>query len=217
MRSPKRSVRIAVIAVAMLAEFTGPAVLAAPAGAAAADMARTSAIAGSAAAPVQNAAKAAVASSALGGAALVTAGTAGTAVLRRRSGERFVLSTRTVGARRLPVLASGALNAHGYAVPGGLTAGRHVTLLLFRRGSVRLLTLVDHGWALAPNLRTCWFKEVYRGGYRLHGGTRRYARATGSGRFVTTIIGRLARRPGGCRALLASVWISTVTSGSIRW
>ncbi len=128
--------------------------------------------------------------------------------------EHIAMTSNVAAATKEHVKARGVLTATGTAVPGK-HAGR--TWLTFSAGSVRLLSTQTSGSASVPNPTTCKFTEVFRGTYQLRGGTRRYAKAAGSGHYVTKIWGKLTRKKGNCTATLASVRQGTWTWGSMRW
>jgi hypothetical protein len=134
----------------------------------------------------------------------------------RHGHEQFRLTTRSPSARRQTLRATGVLNARGHAVVGRLVSGRGSDALVIAHGSIHLVTIVASIQVSVPT-PTCRFTEVYRGAYRIRGGTRRYAAASGSGSYVTKIAGRLKRKNGRCTSALASFSQSTVTSGSLRW
>jgi hypothetical protein len=128
--------------------------------------------------------------------------------------ERFTLTANVATARKERVRGRGVLSAIGTAYPGQRP---HRTWLVFKRGSVRMVTAQDSASVSVPNPATCKFTEVFRGTYQLRGGSHRYARATGSGSYETKLWGQLTRKKGSCTATLASVRQTTWTSGSMRW
>ena len=130
--------------------------------------------------------------------------------------ERFRLTTHRATSHRQMLTASGVLNARGHAIVGRLVNGHGTDSLVFPGGSIRMAIAVI-AFQDPPPSSTCRFTEVVLGTYRIRGGTRRYAGASGSGSYVSKIIGRLVRKHGQCGSQIASFWQSTVTSGSLRW
>lgn len=132
--------------------------------------------------------------------------------------EKFKLTTRSATSRRENAQATGVLNAHGYAIVGKNSAGGSVTArLFFPHGSVRITTTVTRSSVSVPNPKTCRFTEEYHGKYTLHGVSRTYASASGSGVDVLTIIGHLNHQGSGCGATVVSFWQSLKTWGTMRW
>jgi hypothetical protein len=158
----------------------------------------------------------AVAVTLLAGPAASVAAAAATAAPRHGT-ERFDLTSRSSAARRDHLRATGVLNARGYAIPSPLVSGRGAIKLQFLHGSVRLTIEVRSGVASPPNLGNCTFSETYTGVYQVRGGERRYAGATGSGRFKTEITGRLVRSAGRCLSKLAWFRKRTLMWGSLAW
>lgn len=136
----------------------------------------------------------------------------------RSSPERFTLISHQADARRQQVRASGVLRARGYARVRVVTPGRTVARLVFARGSVRLVTYPKRRAVSVPTPSACKFTEVVHGDYAVRGGGQRYRRATGSGAYITRIVGHLKKeRGGGCGSQLARFWQRTRTWGSLRW
>ena len=110
------------------------------------------------------------------------------------------------------------LRAYGYARIKVVTPGRTVARLVFARGTVRLVTYPKRRSVSVPNPSTCKFTEVVHGDYAVRGGGQRYRHATGSGVYITRIVGHLNKeRGGGCGSKLARFWQRTRTWGSLRW
>jgi hypothetical protein len=128
--------------------------------------------------------------------------------------EHFALTSNVAAPAKEHVKARGVLTAAGTAYPG---KRKHRTWLVFKRGSVRMVTTQVSASASVPNPATCKFTEVLRGTYQLRGGSRRYAKAAGSGHYETKIWGKLTRKNGSCTAKLASVRQGTWTWGSMSW
>jgi hypothetical protein len=131
--------------------------------------------------------------------------------------EHFRLVSRAAGSVWLHAQATGVLAASGKALAGAIKSGRQTVTMDFPRGSVHLQTTRQHSSATAPNPTTCKFTETFTGPYTLRGGTHRYANATGSGTYVTTISGQLTLSDGRCTTQLASFLLITRTSGTMSW
>jgi hypothetical protein len=114
------------------------------------------------------------------------------------------------------VKASGVLSATGVAYPRKVSGGHATAWLVFKRGSLRLVTTRTSSSETVPNPATCKFTEVVHGTYAVRGGARKYLHATGSGSYLTKIYGRLVRKNGSCTGTLASVWQGTWTWGSLH-
>jgi hypothetical protein len=110
------------------------------------------------------------------------------------------------------------LSASGSAQVTKVVAGRTVTRLVFGPGTVRLVTYAKSRSVSVPSPSTCKFTEVVHGDYAVRGGGQRYRHATGSGVYITRIVGHLTKqRGGGCSSQLARFWQRTRTWGSLRW
>jgi hypothetical protein len=134
------------------------------------------------------------------------------------SPERFTLIGHQADGSGQQVRAVGVLSARGSAKVAVATPRRSVTRLVFARGSVRLVTYPKRRSASAPDPSSCRFTEVVRGDYVVRGGGQQYRHATGSGVYITRIVGHLKQQPGGgCGSQLARFWQRTRTWGSLRW
>jgi hypothetical protein len=130
--------------------------------------------------------------------------------------ERFHLTSHDSSSSRENVQATGVLTADGYAVAGNFASHHAVSRLVFRRGTLRLVTKKTHAAESAPNPATCKFTEVFRGSYVIRGGAGRYRHASGSGSYVSKIFGQLKKVSGGCTTQLAAFRHSTRTAGSLH-
>jgi len=132
--------------------------------------------------------------------------------------ERFHLTSDDASTNRQHLQAAGVLTAKGYALAGDFAGSRGVSVLVFRRGRLHLVTKATSTSESVPNAASCKFTEVFKGSYVIHGSAGRYRHATGSGSYVTRIFGKLKKaRGGGCGTSLASFWQSTRTRGSLHW
>ena len=148
---------------------------------------------------------------------LASARSAAPASAKPAARERFHLTSRDPNARREHVQATGAFTAVGYALAGDFASHHAVSRLVFRRGTLRLVTKMIHATASVPNPTTCKFTEVFRGDYVIRGGAGRYRHASGSGSYVSRISGQLKMASGGgCGTQFAAFRHSTRTSGSLH-
>jgi hypothetical protein len=131
--------------------------------------------------------------------------------------QRLALTSDVIGATREHAKATGKLTATGTAIFGRRSGTTARTWLVFKHGSIKLVTFQTSSSASVPNPSTCKFTEVFRGSYEFRGGTRRYVHGAGSGHFVTKFWGRLKRVNGSCTSQLAAFRQGTWTSGSISW
>jgi hypothetical protein len=132
--------------------------------------------------------------------------------------ERFTLIGHQADGSGQQVRAAGVLSARGYAEVTAASPRRSVTRLVFARGSLRLVTYPKRRSASAPDPSSCRFTEVVHGDYAVRGGGQQYRHATGSGVYVTRIVGHLKQEHGGgCGSQLARFWQRTRTWGSLRW
>jgi len=131
--------------------------------------------------------------------------------------ERFTLVSYQAEGRREHLRAVGVLSGHGVARIREVTPHRTVTRLVFRHGAVRLVTYPEHTTVSVPS-PSCRFTEQVRGDYAIRGGGQRYRKATGSGAFVTKIVGHLKKERGGaCSSQVVRFWQRTRTWGSLHW
>jgi hypothetical protein len=131
--------------------------------------------------------------------------------------ERLTLVSYQAESRREHLRAVGVLSGHGVARIREVTPQRTVIRLVFRHGAVRLVTYPEHTSVSVPS-PSCKFTEQVRGDYAIRGGGQRYRNATGSGAFVTKIVGHLKKERGGaCSSQLVRFWQRTRTWGSLRW
>ena len=152
------------------------------------------------------------------GPALAAPGSAQPAAAARHLPERFHLTSDDPSSNRQHLQAAGALTAKGYALAGDFASRRGVSVLVFPRGRLHLVTKATSTSESVPNATSCKFTEVFKGSYMIHGSAGRYRHATGSGSYVTRIFGKLKKtRSGGCGTGLASFWQSTRTTGSLHW
>ncbi len=135
---------------------------------------------------------------------------------RRHGHEQFRLTSHSATSRKQALRARGVLDASGHAEVGSIVAGRARVWLVFRHGWVHMVTYVS-GIRVTNPTRACRFTETQTGAYRIRGGTRRYAHASGAGSYVTNISGRLKRKRGECTTALAYFYQTTTTSGSFSW
>ena len=119
---------------------------------------------------------------------------AASATAARSSPERFTLTGHQADGSRQQARAAGVLSASGSAQVTKVMAGRTVTRLVFGRGSVRLVTYAKRRSVSVPSPSTCKFTEVVHGDYAVRGGGQRYQHATGSGVYITRIVGHLTKR-----------------------
>jgi hypothetical protein len=132
--------------------------------------------------------------------------------------EHFHLTSADASSNRQHLQAAGVLTAKGYALAGDFAGSRGVSVLVFPRGRLHLVTKATSTSESVPNATSCKFTEVFEGSYVIHGSAGRYRHATGSGSYVTRIFGKLKKtRSGGCGTGLASFWQSTRTTGSLHW
>jgi hypothetical protein len=134
--------------------------------------------------------------------------------------EQFILIGHQADGSGQQVQATGVLTATGRGRVTVATPKHSVTRLVFRRGTVRLVTYPNpqRTSASVPDPSTCRFTEVVHGNYTVRGGTDRYQHAKGSGGYVTRIVGYLqVLSGGGCGSQLAKFWQRTRTWGSLRW
>ncbi len=131
--------------------------------------------------------------------------------------EQFTLVSYQAHSRREQLRAVGVLNARGFGRIRAVSPRRTVTRLVFAHGAVRLVSYPALRSVSVPS-PSCRFTEVVRGDYAIRGGGRRYRNATGSGAFVTRIVGHLKKEHGGgCGSQLTRFWQRTRTWGSLRW
>ena len=130
--------------------------------------------------------------------------------------ERFHLTSSDPGSSRQLLRATGAFTARGYARAGDFNSGHAVSRLVFSRGTLRMVTKETQSSVSVPNARTCKFTEVFSGDYVIRGGAGKYQHASGSGKYVSRIFGRLKKTNGQCGAQLASFWQSTRTQGTLH-
>jgi hypothetical protein len=131
--------------------------------------------------------------------------------------EHIAITTRDADSDKAQVKATGVFKAKGTAHTGALSGGKATDWLIFKYGSVRLVTYQTSSWASVPNPSSCKFTEVFHGTYAIHGGTRHYASATGSGHYLAKIWGRLKKEKGSCTDTLASFYEGTWAWGSMHW
>ncbi len=131
--------------------------------------------------------------------------------------ERFHLTTDNENSNRQQVQATGPFTQDGYAVAGIFSSSHSVSRLVFRRGTVRLVTSMTSFLLPPPNTRTCKFTEQFSGSYVIRGGFGRYPHASGTGRYVSRIFGQVWKRHDGiCGYAVVSFWQSTRTVGSLH-
>ncbi len=131
--------------------------------------------------------------------------------------ERFHLTTDNSNSDRQQVQATGPFTQDGYAVAGIFSSSHSVSRLVFRRGTVRLVTSMTSFLLPPPNTRTCKFTEQFSGSYVIRGGFGRYPHASGTGRYVSRIFGQVWKRHDGiCGYAVVSFWQSTRTVGSLH-
>jgi hypothetical protein len=148
---------------------------------------------------------------------VLAAGPALAGTTARTHQERFTLISNKADSSREQLRAAGVLTAHGYARVVTVTRARTLTRLVFARGTIRLLTYPKRRSVSVPTA-SCRFTEVVHGDYTVRGGAQRYLHATGSGVYITRIVGRLKKESGGgCSSQLARFWQRTRTWGSLRW
>lgn len=131
--------------------------------------------------------------------------------------EHLTLTSAASTSTRAHVRARGVLAAAGTAYVRKSAAGHAVTWLVFKHGSLRLLTHRSSLSVSVPDPATCKFTEVAHGSYQIRGGARRYVHAAGSGSYLTKIWARLKRKDGSCTGQLASFWQGTWARGSLHW
>jgi hypothetical protein len=134
--------------------------------------------------------------------------------------EQFVITGHQSDGTDEQVQATGVLMASGSGRVTVATPTRSVTRLVFADGAVRLVTYPNpkRSSESVPNPTTCVFTEVVHGGYAVRGGAQLYQSATGSGGYVTRIVGHLQiLTGGGCGTQLAKFWQRTRTWGSLSW
>lgn len=151
---------------------------------------------------------------------VLTAGPALAGTTASRGHEQFIIIGHQADGSHEQVQATGVLAASGHARVTLATPKRSVARLVFPRGTVRLLTNPNpkRTSESVPDPSTCRFTEVVHGKYAVRGGAQRYRHATGSGGYVTRIVGYLqVLSGGGCGSKLAKFWQRTRTWGSLRW
>jgi hypothetical protein len=151
---------------------------------------------------------------------MLTAGSALAGTTARRAQEQFILIGHEADGSHQQVQATGKLTASGRARVTAATPKHSVTRLVFRHGTVRLVTYPNPNRTSesVPNPSTCRFTEVVHGTYAVRGGAQRYQRAAGAGGYVTRIVGYLrVLSGGGCGSRLTKFWQRTRTWGSLRW
>jgi hypothetical protein len=151
---------------------------------------------------------------------VLTAGPALAATIARSDQEQFVIISHQSDGSHEQVQATGVLTATGSGRVTLATPSRSVTRLVFPDGTVRLVTYPNpkRTSESVPNPSTCEFTEVVHGQYAVRGGAQQYQDATGSGGYVTRIVGYLqVLSGGGCSSQLAKFWQRTRTWGSLRW
>jgi hypothetical protein len=144
------------------------------------------------------------------------AGTAASPAAALAVQQRLAITSDKAAPAKANVRATGVLKAAGFAYPRQVSGSRATAWLIFKRGSLRLVTTRTSSSVSVPNPATCKFTEVVHGTYAIRGGARKYAGATGSGSYLTKIYGRLIRKHGSCTGDLASVWQGTWTWGTLH-
>lgn len=119
-----------------------------------------------------------------------------------------IMNTQATSAR-LSVIATGAFTTGGYVVPAAVT-----DTVVFPSGTFKFRH-VSHSGTATFNSRTCLLTETLRGTFTMGGGTGRYARIRGSGKFVTSIVAVTAKNHAGrCTHLQAPATYQEITTAN---
>jgi hypothetical protein len=108
--------------------------------------------------------------------------------------EHFQIMSTSATSNTSSIIATGAFTAGGVNVGGNANNG--TATAVFPGGTVKIRHHTVHSRATF-NGRTCLFRLVGRGTYKLLGGTGKYAGISGSGRFAVRILAVFARNSKG--------------------
>jgi hypothetical protein len=124
--------------------------------------------------------------------------------------EVFKIVGRMPGPRHASASASGAFKATGFFI-------RRDATLVFGRGRIVVRRHVTQTAYYGPNLSTCRFKIVQKGTFVVTKATGRFRGLHESGRFSTTLSGRLVRHgPGRCGSKITAKRTVTLETGTAR-